>query len=904
MDQASHDTETASEPAGTRLTLEAERLLAYLEEAWPEPGLQRDIANLPRSVAAALSGKGSPRRLARLMAHLDRTFPGWAELAASALAQACRADHGPGPAPQRLSALLAHRPLRRPEVLLDALDHSAQDSEWRFWLLAALVGTDAAPVRAACLRHLRSWIAGDQPSADHGAWFAFLRAFLRGWLTWGDFRDCLARAQVLSAAHPKGDYRRALDQLGLSSHPLFTKWYRQVIYEVTHQPDVSLSSRAGGWIRDFPGEDYLWDALAQLEARPDSWWPLHVLRWTSGVNPEDDRVISHLREYSPLILSLLSLLRPNLCPAAARALALPEHEPVIAWLKTTHSIRPLDIPWVEATLTPWVETMGEPTILAAGALCSLEPPLDFIGPASATLRRRAFLRAHLLPEFDRLMDNLCYLHALRKEHFEIIASQARKGRPAAVRALSLWPEKAEETAPLLFRLTREGSQPVRQAARQALDLLRIHSGVPDLERFEKRVDLASAWADAGLEGKPARVWWNVAGHHIKLSVAAGAVSLQAYSGSQRLPRLPRAVRQDPRYHEIRQIRGQLARSYRYFRRRFEQAMVEGLQYGAKDFSVLLANPVVASLASRLILFLDGAAFLWSPADPLDPSHPRPEVEQAAHISIAHPLALSPRGLLSHWQQRVIDSRLGQPFKQVFRELYLVGESELASTSCLRFAGHPLIARRAFALLRTRGYSPGRGDALKEWSSHGLHAHIRWAQPYENAGRLLTQPDPADAVTSGPIWFASSGEVRVPLAEVPPIIFSETLRDADLLVSRAPAGELGFTSEETRRLRATLVRYLTRALGLTSIYVSEDCNHVIVEGRRAMYRIHLGSGSVFLENSRRHLDLAAIANKQMEDLLAESMDSRTAHILGLIAALTQDHQIADPHFLRQLGHETP
>jgi len=248
---------------------------------------------------------------------------------------------------------------------------------------------------------------------------------------------------------------------------------------------------------------------------------------------------------------------------------------------------------------------------------------------------------------------------------------------------------------------------------------------------------------------------------------------------------------------------------------------------------------------------------------------------------------------------VIGDRIPQPFKQVFREVYLVAEAERAASGCLRFAGHPLVARRAFALLRTRGYSPRRGDAVKEWTSHHLRAHLQWAEPGEDAGRLLAQTHTAESVTSGPVWFESNAGECVPLAEVPPVVFSEALRDADLLVARAAAGELGFTSEETRRLRATLARYLARALNLTTIYVGSDDLHVIVEGRRATYRVHLGSGSVLLENTRRHLDLRSLPTEQLGDLVAESMDSLTTRILGIIGALSRDDEIVDPGFLDQL-----
>jgi hypothetical protein len=102
------------------------------------------------------------------------------------------------------------------------------------------------------------------------------------------------------------------------------------------------------------------------------------------------------------------------------------------------------------------------------------------------------------------------------------------------------------------------------------------------------------------------------------------------------------------------------------------------------------------------------------------------------------------------------------------------------------------------------------------------------------------------------------------------------------------------------VRATLIRYLARALGLTTIYVSEDDTHAIVEGQRALYRVHLGSGTVFLEESRRSLDIGTVTNRLISDLVSESMDSRTARILGTIGALSRDEDIADSAFLRQLA----
>ena len=887
-------------PASRQSHHGARDLLLHLGRAWPTRAPTREIAGLPLAVVEALRPRrrGSPFR--RAAEDLDRALPGWSELAADAVGRA--ASGGLEPDLQRACALLGRRPLRRPDPLLQALADGPKGPESEFWLLAALAGTDTSVVRAAWIRYLSSWLEGDSPRPQRAHWFAFLRAALGGWLTWSEFRECLSRGRVLDAAARDGRYRPALERLGVWQDPAFAKWYRQAVYEAAHQPDASVSLAGGAWIRDFPDEDYLWDALSVVERQPNSWWHLHVLRWASGIGDDDPRVTNRLREASPLALCLLSLLRPELSALAGPALGVSGHQEVIKWLLDTGPNRPLDLAWVDRVLRPWVEVLGAPLTFAAGALCSIDPPHDFIGPSDVAGSRRAFVREYLLPGFDRVMGNLFYVQAVRREHLDLILEQARRGRPAAVRALALWPESAEHTAPTLFRISREGTKAARGAAREALEALARHTGLGDVEKLEKRVDLASAWSDGGLEGKAARAWWDVQGYHVRLSVLGGSVRLATYRGPRRLASVPRQVREDPQYKAIREARADLDASYRYFRRRLEQGMVERVAYSGRDFTVLLANPIVRSLVSRVILRADGEWYRWEPEDALYDSAIPAEISEAETVLVAHPLDLLSDGALPHWQQEVIESRIAQPFKQVFRELYLLGGDERESAGCDRFAGYPLIPRRAFALLRRRGYSPRQGDAVREWPRAGIFTHIVWAAPEERVGRRLQEGDWAEPVTSGSVWFDDGSGEPLPLPTVPPVVFSETLRDADLVISRAASGEMGFTSEETRRMRAVLVRYLAQALGLTTIYVSEDDAHVLVEGRRATYRVHLGSGSVLLEESRRNLDLGSLRHETMEALVGESMDSRTARIIGIIGALGQDHLITDPQFLAQLDDD--
>jgi hypothetical protein len=188
----------------------------------------------------------------------------------------------------------------RPEPLL-AAPSTPERRRDALWLLVALAGTDTAAVRAQWREELAHATTCEALVGSASAWFAFARAMLGGWLSWPEFRDWLVTARALAGAGT--DYCLGLERVGLWSHPLFARWYRQVVYEAAHQPDAALSFLSSGWILDFPGPDYLHDALTQMERDPTSWWPLHVRRWTSGVDADDEALSEHLRASSPALCS-------------------------------------------------------------------------------------------------------------------------------------------------------------------------------------------------------------------------------------------------------------------------------------------------------------------------------------------------------------------------------------------------------------------------------------------------------------------------------------------------------------------------------------------------------------------------------------------------------------------------
>ena len=90
------------------------------------------------------------------------------------------------------------------------------------------------------------------------------------------------------------------------------------------------------------------------------------------------------------------------------------------------------------------------------------------------------------------------------------------------------------------------------------------------------------------------------------------------------------------------------------------------------------------------------------------------------------------------------------------------------------------------------------------------------------------------------------------------------------------------------------------MGLTTIYVSEDNTHVLIDGKRAMYRLHLGSGSVFLDRTQRNVEVSGLVHEASYYSVLEGMDSLTSHLVRTVLVLCRDEEIVAPEFLRQVG----
>src|SRR5205085_2617610 len=93
------------------------------------------------------------------------------------------------------------------------------------------------------------------------------------------------------------------------------------------------------------------------------------------------------------------------------------------------------------------------------------------------------------------------------------------------------------------------------------------------------------------------------------------------------------------------------------------------------------------------------------------------------LRLAHAHDLLGAGDWPQWQAYCFQSERVQPFKQIFRELYLVTEQEKSDASISRrYAGHQVNPKQAMALFGSRAWSTQDGVS-KTFFDAGLTAYV-------------------------------------------------------------------------------------------------------------------------------------------------------------------------------------
>jgi len=497
----------------------------------------------------------------------------------------------------------------------------------------------------------------------------------------------------------------------------------------------------------------------------------------------------------------------------------------------------------------------------------------------------------------------------RADREKLLKQIEEKRNQDALRSLGLLPVKPGEEGRLdvlaRYKLVQEfvrGSKQfgsLRQvseklAAAISLENLARTAGYPDPIRLEWAME-AEAIQDLAAGPVSATVGEVTA----TLSINEwGEPDLSFVKSGKPLKALPPAAKKDPAVAALVERRREVERQASRMRQSLESAMCRGDRFIGAEIRELCAHPVLAPMLRGLVFLGEGKCGypIEDGASLRGLNDTNVSLSDGEALQIAHPFDLFNTGQWDGWQQDCFRRERIQPFKQVFRELYVLTDAERStSTGSQRYAGHQVNGKQAMALLGKRGWisNPEDGDVRRTFHDCGLTAWVRFDYGF-------TTPAEVEGLTVDTVGFSRRGEWQpLPLEEIPPRVFSEVMRDLDLVVSVAHQGGVDpEATASTVEMRAALIRETCTLLKLDNVELKSA--HAVISGKLGTYSLHLGSGIVHRQPGG-HLCIVPVHSQHRGRLFLPFADNdpRTAEVMSKTLLLAKDHEIKDPTILSQI-----
>jgi len=385
--------------------------------------------------------------------------------------------------------------------------------------------------------------------------------------------------------------------------------------------------------------------------------------------------------------------------------------------------------------------------------------------------------------------------------------------------------------------------------------------------------------------------------------------------------------------KIRELAKQIKQASTTQRDRIDRLFTEGLSWTIEECQkYYLEHGLIGPMAGKLIWQLDDTTALYSKGVWMDVNGNEVAVNGSTIVTLWHPINSTTEEILG-WRDRLESLKIIQPLKQAYREIYILTEAEVNTRIYSnRMAAHILKQHQFNSLAAVRGwkyqlmgaYDDGRDNevAIKAIPAFNLTAQF-WID------EII---DDTDAFNDAGIWyyvatdqirFNDNNEQPVALIDVPKLVLSEIMRDADLFVGVASVGNdpqwqdggpderqdyreywasysFGDLTEVAKTRKVVLERLLPR-LKLKAV-AKIDGKFLIVQGKKHQYKIHIGSGNILIAPTDKYLCIVPGRGKDKKVdnvFLPFEGDNGLSIVLSKAFMLADDDKITDPTILSQL-----
>lgn len=379
----------------------------------------------------------------------------------------------------------------------------------------------------------------------------------------------------------------------------------------------------------------------------------------------------------------------------------------------------------------------------------------------------------------------------------------------------------------------------------------------------------------------------------------GDAELIIEKNGKRQKTLPKTLSKNETVLDLKNVIKELKEQKRRAKESLEKAMTDAVEFSTEELRKIIGNPVLSKTVLTLVWTSNGKnGFLRKEGESLclcDIWGKEAVLSESDKVKAAHPHDFMQEGEWAAYMHFLYEHKIVQPFKQVFREYYpLTDEERQEKTVSRRYAGHQVQPQRTIALLKGRGWTIDYEEGLqkvfyKENLIVRMYAAADWFSPAD------IEPPTLEIIQ----FFDRNTGKCVDLEKIPPVLFSEVMRDIDLVVSVAHAGGVDpEASHSTVEMRTAIASELLRLLKLGNVELIGS--HAKIHGSLANYSVHMGSGVVHGEGIGMLAILPVHSQSRGRIFLPfADEDPKTAEIMSKIILLAEDKKIKDPSILRQL-----
>ncbi|MBU2864377.1 DUF4132 domain-containing protein [Reinekea forsetii] len=439
---------------------------------------------------------------------------------------------------------------------------------------------------------------------------------------------------------------------------------------------------------------------------------------------------------------------------------------------------------------------------------------------------------------------------------------------------------------------QERSENTRAAAKAGLTNLAHVAGYVDSTRLEWAVE-AEITSDLVAFGERTAA----DDYGVELVLEGTSPKIKIYKGEKQLKSVPAKVRKTDIYQALRKtqdhVRGQSGR----FKKTLEEMMCTQESFKPEELQQLKALQVLNLMLQGLIFQTDSGELGLYIGDGCHLQKLNGErIQISKPVTLAHVHDLFHSGSLPSWQKYIVDQQIVQPFKQAYRELYVVTPAEVESGhTSRRFAGHVVDGAKASALLSQRRWRQNSWDVVEIYKFISM-SKARVDLNVPDAGHYLSEL--GEVTVDELSFFKDDGPMN--MDTVHPIEFSEVMRDIDLIVSVAGIDSSNIRwSNESTSSRISLIQNLFTSLQISKVEIKD--HYAFVQGHLAKYRIHLGSGVIHIEPGNYLCVVPDNATKADDFYLPfDETDRKATEIISKIFLLLDDNKIKDKSILNQIN----